>query len=211
MSTPVDDLKWRYAVDKFDPKKEVEQNIVDQLCEAVRLAPSSYGLQPLKLLVVSDRELRKELLMYSFSQQQVYDCSHLFVICANDVLNEELIEHHIARTATANHKEPQDYFRYSEFLKKNILRMTAAEMKQWNDKQAYIALGHLLHACAQLRVDSTPMEGFQKEDYDRILGLSEQNLHSVVLCPVGYRSETDEQQHWPKIRKNKEEFVEFYS
>jgi len=211
MITPIDDLKWRYAVDKFDPEKEVDPNIIDQLCEAVRLAPSSYGLQPIKLLVITNRELRKELVSYSYNQQQVYDCSHLFILCTHNILNEELIEQHIARTAAANQKLPQEYSKYCEFLKKNILKMTSYEMKQWNDKQAYIALGHLLHTCAQLRVDSTPMEGFQKDMYDEILKLSEQNLHSVVLCPIGYRSKTDEQQFWPKIRKTKEEFVAFYS
>ncbi|MCE2711143.1 MAG: nitroreductase family protein [Cryomorphaceae bacterium] len=86
MITSIDDLKWRYAVDKFDTQKEIDPNKIDQLCDTMRLAPSPYGLQPIKLLLITNRELRKELVTYSYNQQQVYDCSHLFIICTYNVL-----------------------------------------------------------------------------------------------------------------------------
>lgn len=211
MSRIVEDLNWRYAVDRFDPEKKVTAEDVQTIIEAVRLAPSSYGLQPLKLLVIENPELRQELLHFSYNQQQVTQCSHLLVICAYNRITEEMIDAHMQRNADAQEKDIESYARYAAFLKRTILQMDSEDMKQWNAKQAYIALGHLLHTCAQLRIDSTPMEGFVKEEYDRILDLNSKNVHSVVACPIGYRSEHDEQQYWPKVRKDVSDFVEFYS
>lgn len=210
MSKIIEDLNWRYAVDAFDPDKKVSVEDLNTLLETFRLVPSSYGLQPLKLLVIEDAALRSELLTVSFNQRQVIDCSHLLVICAYNRITEPIIEDHITRTSEAHHKTVESMDRYANFLKRTILAMDPEDMKQWNARQAYIALGHILHACAQLRIDSTPMEGFQKDAYDQLLGLTDRNLHSVVACPIGYRSEHDDQQHLPKVRKAQDAVVEFY-
>jgi len=210
MSKIIEDLNWRYAVDQFDPDKKIAEADLNIILEAFRLVPSSYGLQPLKLLVIEDQALRSDLLAVSFNQRQVVDCSHLLVICAYNEITEPLIEDLITLTSTAHNKELESLERYGNFLKRTILAMDPVEMKQWNARQAYIALGHILHTCAQLRIDSTPMEGFQKEAYDELLGLTNRNLHSVVACPIGYRSENDAQQHLPKVRKALEDVVERY-
>jgi len=210
MSNIIEDLNWRYAVDQFDSDKKVAEADLNIILEAFRLVPSSYGLQPLKLLVIEDQALRSELLAVSYNQRQVVDCSHLLVICAYNEITEPLIEDLITLTSTAHNKELESLERYGNFLKRTILAMDPVEMKQWNARQAYIALGHILHTCAQLRIDSTPMEGFQKEAYDELLGLTNRNLHSVVACPIGYRSENDAQQHLPKVRKALGDVVERY-
>jgi len=210
MSKIIEDLNWRYAVDQFDPDKKIAEADLNIILEAFRLVPSSYGLQPLKLLVIEDQALRSDLLAVSFNQRQVVDCSHLLVICAYNEITEPLIEDLITLTSTAHDKELESLERYGNFMKRTILTMDPVEMKQWNARQAYIALGHILHTCAQLRIDSTPMEGFQKEAYDELLGLTNRNLHSVVACPIGYRSENDAQQHLPKVRKALEDVVERY-
>ena len=200
-------MNWRYAVDRFDTDKKVSTQDLQTIAEAFRLVPSSYGLQPLKLLIIENHDLREKLLHVSYNQRQVVDCSHLLVICAFNEITEEIIDEMIRLTADT-HKALD---RYAAFLKRTILAMDPEEMKQWNARQAYIALGHILHTCAQLRVDSTPMEGFKKEAYDELLGLTSRNLHSVVTCPIGYRSTTDEQQHLPKVRKATSEVIEFFS
>jgi nitroreductase len=211
MSKIVEDLNWRYAVDRFDTEKKVSIPDLQTIAEAFRLVPSSYGLQPLKLLIIENHDLREKLLQDSYNQRQVVDCSHLLVICAFNEITEEIIDEMIRLTADTHNKPHEALERYAAFLKRTILTMDPEEMKEWNARQAYIALGHILHTCAQLRVDSTPMEGFQKEAYDEILGLTDRNLHSVVTCPIGYRSTTDEQQHLPKVRKATSEVIEFFS
>lgn len=210
MSKIIEDLNWRYAVDQFDPSKKVSEENLNTILEAFRLVPSSYGLQPLKLLVIENPSLLSELLSVSYNQRQVVDCSHLLVICAYDEITEPIIEDLILLTSTAHDTSPESMERYSAFLKRTILAMKPDDMKQWNARQAYIALGHILHTCAQLRIDSTPMEGFQKDAYDELLGLTGHNLHSVVACPIGYRSDQDTQQHLPKVRKPLNELVDFY-
>jgi nitroreductase/dihydropteridine reductase len=210
MSIIIEDLNWRYAVDQFDPKQKVSDDDLNTILEAFRLAPSSYGLQPLKLLVIENHSLRSELLAVSYNQRQVVDCSHLLVICAYEQITETIIDKLMLLTSAAQNKSMESMEGYAAFLKRTILAMEPEDMKQWNSRQAYIALGHILHTCAQLRIDSTPMEGFQKEAYDELLGLKGQNLHSVVACPIGYRSEHDTQQHQPKVRKPLNDVVEYY-
>jgi nitroreductase/dihydropteridine reductase len=210
MSIIIEDLNWRYAVDQFDPKQKVSDDDLNTILEAFRLAPSSYGLQPLKLLVIENHSLRSELLAVSYNQRQVVDCSHLLVICAYEQITETIIDELMLLTSAAQNKSMESMAGYAAFLKRTILAMEPDDMKQWNSRQAYIALGHILHTCAQLRIDSTPMEGFQKEAYDELLGLKGQNLHSVVACPIGYRSEHDTQQHQPKVRKPLNDVVEYY-
>jgi nitroreductase/dihydropteridine reductase len=207
----IEDLNWRYAVDRFDPDRKVSNNDLHTIIEAVRLAPSSYGLQPLKLLIIENQCLRNELFLASYNQQQVADCSHLLLLCAYNTISSEFIDEFIALSARTMGRSLESYDKYASFLKRTILQMDPKKLSEWNKRQAFIALGHLLHTCAQLKIDSTPMEGFENESYNNILGLSEQNLNAVVACPIGYRSKDDEQQFWPKIRRSVEEFTEFYT
>jgi nitroreductase len=207
MSEVINALNWRYAVKQFNPEKKVSKEDLDTILAAVRLAPSAYGLQPLKILVVENPELRAELRSFSYNQPQVTDASHLLVLCTFNEINEEIIKGMIEFTAEARGKEVVELSRYHEFLKGAILPMDTEEMKKWNDHQVYIALGHLLQTCAHLRIDSTPMEGFDPVKYDEILGLTEKGLKAVLVCPLGYRSEEDGYQHLKKVRKPLDKYV----
>jgi nitroreductase len=114
----------------------------------------------------------------------------------------------ITNTAITRNLELASLTRYSDFLKRTIGKIKLEEKKEWNMKQAYIALGHLLHACAQLRIDSTPMEGFDADAYDEILDLKRRNLHAAIVCAIGYRSIEDKSQFLTKVRKTKDSVIE---
>lgn len=205
----IEDLNWRYATKKFDPSQKIKQEDLDTILEALRLVPTSYGLQPLKYLIIENDTLRSTLKAASWNQSQVTDASHLIVICCHiDTTNED-IDDNILLTSKTRKIEFEKLAGYGEFVKKTISQLTLAEKTNWNEKQAYIALGVLLHTLAALRIDSTPMEGFDSEKYDTILNLTQQGLKSVLVCPIGYRSEEDNTQHLKKVRKNSLHITEF--
>jgi nitroreductase len=205
----IEDLNWRYATKKFDSTQKINQQDLETILEALRLVPSSYGLQPLKYLIIENRELRIALKEASWNQSQVTDASHLLVICCHIDTTSEDIDNNILLTSKTRKIEHEKLTGYGDFVKRTISQLTLAEKTQWNEKQAYIALGVLLHTLAALRIDSTPMEGFDSEKYDAILNLTQQGLKSVLVCPIGYRSEEDNTQHLKKVRKNVLHITEF--
>lgn len=209
MDQIIADLNWRYATDKFDPDKKISRKDLDTLLEVIRLAPSSYGLQPLKIMVVENPDIRRALRERSWNQPQITDASHLIVLCSNRSIMEKDIDEMISNTAITRELEHSSLSRYSDFLKRTIGNLKEDHMTEWNIRQAYIALGHLLHACAQMKIDSTPMEGFDAEGYQEILGLDKKHLKAAVVCAIGYRSTEDDQQYLPKVRKSMKDLVEF--
>lgn len=209
MKTIIDNLNWRYATKKFDSSKKVSQENLETLLEVLRLTPSSYGLQPYKFLIIENPEIREKLKEKSWGQTQITDASHLIVLCSYIDVNETHIDAHISNTANTRGMEVENLKGYSDFMKNTISQLDAEKKQIWNSKQAYIALGQLLHACADLKIDATPMEGYDPAGYDEVLGLKEKNLHASVVCPIGYRSEEDATQHFAKVRKSKEDIIEF--
>ena len=204
----IEDLNWRYATKKFDPSQKIKQEDLDTILEALRLVPTSYGLQPLKYLIIEKDTLRSILKEASWNQSQVTDASHLIVICCHIDTTDDDIEKNILLTSETRNIEHGKLAGYGEFVKRTVSQLTLTEKTQWNEKQAYIALGILLHTLASLRIDSTPMEGFDGEKYDTILNLKEQGLKSVLVCPIGYRSEEDQTQHLKKVRKSSNHVIE---
>ena len=156
----------------------------------LRLSPSSYGLQPLKFLVIENKEIREKLKEKSWNQAQVTDASHLLVLCSYLKLEESHISDHIENTASIRQMDAALLKGYGDFIKNAIGNLTEEHQKNWNSKQSYIALGHLLHACSEMRIDSVPMEGFDPAGYDEILNtLCGKNLCSdpvVELTPVDF-------------------------
>ncbi len=209
MNNIIEDLNWRYATKKFDPTKKITPESLETIMESLRLVPSSYGLQPLKYLFIEDSGLRKELREKSFNQSQITDASHLLIICSFTEITEIYIDNHIQNMAEIRCIPQEKISGFGTYMKKEILSMEKDKMAEWNAKQAYIALGHLLHTCASLRIDATPMEGFQKEAYDEILKLNQQGLQPVLVCPIGYRSEEDTNQFLKKVRRKQESLFEF--
>lgn len=201
MSNLLEDLNWRYATKKFDPNKKISAEDFETIKEAINLSPTSYGLQLYKVLIVEDEEIRKQLQPASWGQSQIVDADKLFVFCNyKNIKDEDIIE--FADLKAEKLGMPKEKMKgYSDFIIAKLGERTAEENANWTAKQAYIALGNLMHACAALRIDSCPMEGFEADKYDEILGLSAQNLEAAVVATVGYRSEEDQTAYAPKVRK----------
>lgn len=203
----IDALNWRYATKKMNGTA-VSQDKVDQILEAARLAPTSSGLQPYEVILITNPELKKQLLPHSYNQSQIVDGSHLLVFAAWDNYTEERINEVFARTHKERGTPPESTTEYQKTLVGMYVPRTAEVNFQHAARQAYIGFGIALAEAALLQVDATPMEGFDNAKYDEILGLREKGLKSVTIMPLGYRDEAGD---WlaglKKIRKSKEDFV----
>lgn len=202
----IDSLNWRYAVKKFDTKK-LEENTVNEIIDAGLLTATSYGLQAYKVIVVKDEAIREQLIEHSWGQRQVKDASHLLVIASQkDVTNEE-VDQYVDLISETRSISKENITGYGKFMSDTIGKMPSDIKTTWLNKQTYIVLGTMMTACAIKGVDSCPMEGFNADEYDRILGLDKLGLRSCVLLPIGYRSEEDDTQHLAKVRKPKSDMI----
>jgi nitroreductase len=204
----LDQLNWRYATKQFDPTRKISPEDWDTLEEALRLSASSVGLQPWKFLVIDDPELRATLQPVSYGQSQIVDASHLVVFTTKFDLGEADVDAHIARTAAVRGIPVEDLAPLRDMAVGGIISgKSAEERRNWAFNQTYIALGNLLTSAALLGIDTCPMEGFSREEYDRILGLTEQGLASAVVATLGYRSSEDKYGHAPKVRFDRDEVI----
>ena len=203
----IESLKWRYATKKFDNNKSISEEQLNVLIEAFNLTATSYGLQPLKLVVVQDKSLQKELRKCSFDQQQVEQASHVLVICIEIKIDTPYIKKHFEREMAIRGTDYEILKSFESFLIDDFGKKTKDEIVTWATKQAYITLGTLLTVCAENRIDSCPMEGFIPDEYDRILKLAERNLKSVLVLPIGVRAEDDIFADFQKVRKEIKEIV----
>jgi len=204
----LDAFKWRYATKKYDSTKKVDQALVDKIVEAARLAPTSSGLQPFEVFVITNQELKNKIVTFSNGQEIVADCSHLLVFAAWDNYTAERIDQIYALT-TKGREQPADRYKlYTDRLKSMYLNRPAEVNFAHTARQAYIAFAFAIAEAASLKVDSTPMEGFINEEVDKLLNLQEKGLKSVTLLPLGYR---DEPNDWlvnlKKVRNIKDKFI----
>lgn len=205
----IEDLQWRYATKKFDADRKVSSEDIDHIKKAIQLAASSYGLQFYKVLIITDEDIRKQLLPHSWNQGQIVDASHIFVFCRYTEVSRAEVQDFISMKERKLQVEPASMSGYTEFISTKLSEVDADTLDHWTAKQTYIALSNLLSACASLRIDSCPIEGFDSDQYDGILKLREQGLASTVVAAVGYRSPEDNNQHIPKVRRNMEDlFIE---
>lgn len=204
----LEDLQWRYATKKYDPTKKVAQEDVDKILEAARLAPTSSGMQQFRVIVITDQELKNKIVPIAMEQQIVADCSHLLVFAAWDRYTEERIDK-IYNYTTDERGLPRGRFKsYTDKLRALYLTQTAEENFIHTARQAYIGLGLAIAQAAELKVDSTPMEGFIGEELDELLGLKSKGLKSVLLLPIGYRdAENDWLVNMKKVRNPKDNFI----
>jgi len=204
----LEDLKWRYATKKYDPTKKVAQEDVDKILEAARLAPTSSGMQQFRVIVITDQELKNKIVPIAMEQQIVADCSHLLVFAAWDRYTEERIDK-IYNYTTDERGLPRGRFKsYTDKLRALYLTQTAEENFIHTARQAYIGLGLAIAQAAELKVDSTPMEGFIGKELDELLGLKSKGLKSVLLLPIGYRdAENDWLVNMKKVRNPKDNFI----
>lgn len=202
------DSQWRYATKKFDPTKKVDDKLVAQIVEAARLAPTSSGLQPYKVLVITNQELKKKIASVSMGQDQPADCSHLLVFAAWDNYTEERIDHIYNITTKEREQAPDRYNAYVERLKAAYLNRPASENFNHIARQSYIGFAYAIAVAAELKVDATPMEGFDNNAVDALLELNTMGLKSVTMLPLGYRDEAND---WlinlKKVRHPESEFV----
>lgn len=211
MSQIIDSLNWRYATKAFDTDKKLSDEQVNTLLESVNLSASSYGLQPWKIVVVKNSDFRAQIKEASWGQAQTTDASHLFVLTIVKDVNDAYVDKFINLVSTTRAIDVVNLEGYSQMMKGSIktkMEKGGIEaVKDWSAKQAYIALGTLLTACAIEKIDTCPMEGFDNKKIDEILGLAELGLESVLMCPVGYRSSQDETANYKKVRFPKEDMV----
>lgn len=200
-------LEWRYAVKKFDPLKLLSEQKITMLKEAFNLTATSYGLQPIKLVVVSDKSLQKKLKEFAFNQVQIEDASHLFIFCIEQGVDAEFIRNYFNRVKQIRNT-PEDVLEpFQNFLIEDFEKKTEGDVFMWAKNQAYLAMGNMLTVCAMDGIDSCPMEGFSTEAFDEILDLNSENLRSVLVLPVGYRAEDDFMAELKKVRKPLEDSV----
>lgn len=200
-------LEWRYAVKKFDDQKILEEQKINILKQAFNLTATSYGLQPIKLLIIKNKSIQRQLVDHSYNQQQIVQASHLLVICIDTKLKESDVEKYFERVKKIRNTPDEIIDSFKKHLKTTIADKTREDLLSWGTNQAYLALGNLLTVCANERIDSCPMEGFIPEKYNEILGLNERNLSATLVLPVGYRAEDDFMNHQKKVRKQVEEIV----
>jgi nitroreductase len=208
MSELLNKLEWRYACKKMDPAKSVPQDKVDRIVEAARLAPTSSGLQPFEIIVVTNPAVREQIKPKAWGQAQITDGSHLLVFAAWDNYTAERINMMFDLTNAQRGGTNEGWENYRQMLLKNYPARTPEVNYEHAARQAYIGLGAALIAAAFEEVDATPMEGFDPKAVDEILGLSARGLRSVVLVPLGYRAaEGDWLANLKKVRRPIAQFV----
>lgn len=203
MTDYIESLKWRYATKKYDAGKKVPAQDIEQLKEAVRLSVSSVGLQPYKVIIVQDAEMKAKLAQATSGNNVnlVNDASHLFIF-ANDVnVDDALVNEYIDTIADVRGLPEEALSGFSSYIKNYVGAFTAEEKSSWTAKQAYIALSTLVNTAALLKIDTTPMEGFEPKKINEILGLPQQGLNAAVIATIGYRHADDASQHLKKVRK----------
>ncbi|RYH01885.1 NAD(P)H-dependent oxidoreductase [Salipiger sp. IMCC34102] len=198
-------LNWRYATKKMDATKSVPEDKVQRILDAIHLAPTSSGLQPFEVLVITNPETRAKLAEAAFDQQQLVDGSHLLVFAAWDTYTDDRIDLVRDETGQARGGVTDQLRDYYHKLKGMYVGREDDVNFQHAARQVYIALGVALVAAAEEQVDSTPMEGFDPDTVDEILGLRDRGLRSVCLLPLGYRAaEGDWLKDQAKVRRDRE-------
>ncbi len=204
----IDNLKWRYATKKMNGEKVSEEKL-NTILDAIQLTPSSFGLQPYTVLVISDPAVKEKLLPASWNQTQIVDSSHLIVFATWTNVSAEQVDTFIADVAAKRNMPIEALNDYKGYINGSIANLSDEQKSIWNAKQAYIALGIGLAAAAEQQVDATPMEGFVPAQYNEILGLTELGLTATVIMALGYRHEGDWLAPLPKVRRDKDLLFKF--
>jgi nitroreductase len=205
MNTFLENQNWRYATKKFDASKKVSAKDIEILKEAIRLSSSSYGLQPYKVLIIENPELRAKLKLAAWNQSQITDASHLIIFANILNIGDEEINSYIKNIVQTRNIPLEKIEGYGNFMKSKISTLPLQDRDNWTSKQTYLALANLLNAAADLHIDVTPMEGFERDAIDEILNLKAQGLTVSLIATVGYRHEDDATQHLKKVRKSNSE------
>lgn len=181
----IKNLQWRYAVKKYSDQS-VDEEKIDQIIQAINLTASSCGLQPYRLFVITNQEIRQKLGQGSFNTQ-ISASSHLMVFAGLNEITKDYITDYVEMMEKQRHLEKGELHLLKETLIGYFAAQSSEQKAIWSSKQAYIGLGTALIAAAELKVDATPMEGFDPELFNEVLGLSEKGMHASVIMSLGYR------------------------
>lgn len=203
----IESLRWRYATKQFDAQRSLSEEQVQELLEATNLSATSYGLQPFKFLVLRDQAKQDQLVASSYGQTQVAQASHLIVIATRTDVDANYISEYVKLMESQRGLPEGALDQYKTVMTGSIASMDEKTMDVWATKQAYLALGTLLVACAAAKIDACPMEGFVAAEYDEFLGLPAMNLRAAVVIPIGYRAEDDKHQNYKKVRRKLSDIV----
>jgi len=205
MTELLNSLNWRYATKKYDASKKVSAEDLKTLKEATKLSVSSMGLQPYKILIIENPELRAKLQPAAYGQSAITEASQLFVFAIEKNIGEKQIEKYIQNISETRGIPVESLDGFSGMIKGFVSGLDEDGRDNWAKKQAYLALSTLINTASFLKIDATPMEGFSPEQFDEILGLDKLGLSTAVIAAIGYRHEEDATQHYKKVRKSNEE------
>ncbi len=197
----IDCLNWRYATKKFDSSKKLSTHQLDTLKQAFNLTATSFGLQPIKLIIISNKKLKEKLVPLCYYQEQVAQASHVLAICIEKNTSEDDINAYFSLEKQIRGTKEEVVSKFRSQLIDMYKNKSPEEIEQSAIYQTYIVLGNLMTVCAVEKIDACPMEGFIPEKIDELLNLSEKNLKSILLLPVGFRAGDDIMNGLKKVRK----------
>jgi nitroreductase len=206
-STVVEQLKWRYATKVFDPAKKISDEDWQHLEESLILAPSSFGLQPWKFVIITDQAIKDQLPAMSFKQRQVADASHVVVFAVKKSTAEADVDAFVERTAIVRAITADSLAGMRRMLV-GFLSNPSLDKFHWASLQAYIALGQFMAAAAMMGIDTCPMEGIEPQKYDQLLGLPQLGYATVVACVAGYRADSCKYATVPKVRFDAKDVID---
>ncbi|MGE9746499.1 NAD(P)H-dependent oxidoreductase [Bdellovibrio bacteriovorus] len=204
-----DALEWRYATKKYDATKKISDADWTTLRNSLTLAPSSYGVQPWKFLVIENPDVRNQLKPVSWNQTQVTDASHYVVFLYKEKMDADFVQKFINRVAEVRSAPLEALDGYKNMLIENLVKAPEEKIRVWSQRQAYIAMGFLLQTAALLKIDATPMEGFDPAAYDKILGLEGSGWKTVATVALGYRHQEDALQNQKKVRFTEDDLIQY--
>lgn len=199
--TVVEQLRWRYATKAFDESQLVSETKLTVIKEAFNLTATSYGLQPIKLVILSDKDQQRNLIPATMNQEQIAQASHVLVFCIETKIDKDYVLDYFRRVHSLRHTPERILKPFQDFLIDDFENKSQDLIDKWSTNQAYLAMGNILTVCALEGVDSCPMEGFDPDIYDEVLGLKKRGLKSVLLLPIGYRAKDDMFADFKKVRK----------
>lgn len=203
-------MNWRYATKKFDPSRAIPTSTWNALAESLVLTPSSYGLQPWKFVIVTNKEIMERLVPHSWNQRQVADCSHLVVFALRKNVDTAHVDSFISRTAEVRGIDASSIEGYRKMMLSDVVHgPRSLHANEWAARQTYIALGNFMTSAALLQVDTCPLEGIDAAKYDKELGLPERGYATVVACAAGYRASDDKYSAAVKVRFPVEQVLEY--
>jgi len=201
MKDILSDLNWRYAVKKFDSERMLSDAQIERLKSVFNLTATSYGLQPIRLVTVQNKELQQQLVKHSFEQLQVAQASHVLILCIENTIDSEYISDYFDLVKKTRGTSEEILNPFKKMMIESFSNKSTDEIKEWSKNQAYLAMGTLLTVCALEKIDACPMEGFDPAAYDEQLGLKGKGISSVLVMPLGYRAEDDVFADFKKVRK----------